>query len=130
MALQLMGDDDRIVVRDDDLGVSGGDPETTYTLKPITRDVYKRTIAGRTKKVPNQRTRQMEDATDWSAVSEDLLDYTLENWSGVLWSGQPAPCDRDMKLKIDPLRAAALLERAGMNQIALGGDRGESFRAT
>lgn len=128
--LQLMRAEDRITVRDDELaGVVNGDKDTSYVLKPLTREVYRQTIRARTKKVPNARTHQMEDRPDWAAIAEDLLDYTVESWQGVLVAGEPAPCDRERKLMLDPTRAASLLDAAGLSQVqAAVEDRTASFR--
>lgn len=130
MALKLQKDDATITVKDDDLGVPNGDAEVTYTVRTLTREKYKEIIAGQTKRKPNPRTRAMEDVTDWAAVSEDLIDYALVGWTGILWEGEPAPCEREMKLRLDAARAAALLDRAGTNQLAEAVERKtQSFRA-
>lgn len=127
MARALQLDSDRIRVTDKDLGI--GDAETGYVLKPITREVYKRIRQDNTKRMPNRQTRGMEDVTDWEAFSEDLLDYTIESWSGVLVGGEPAPCDRDHKLALDLMCATALMNRAGLNDVEREGERkAESFR--
>ena len=130
MPIQLMNDDDRIVVTDADL-VAGGDADTTYTLRPLTRDVRKRMVKAHTAKRPNPRTHAMEDATDHEAVGSDLVDFALIAWTGILWNGEPAPCEREFKLKLDDMRLRAILEAAGLSRIVEADQaRGESFRAT
>ena|SRR3990167_9455954 len=131
MSLHLMDADDQITVRDDQLGIPDGDNGTVYTLRPITREVYKQTIKRHTTRVPNRRTHNSEDQTDWTLVTEDLIDYALTAWTGVLFHGAEAACDRDMKLRLDPTRTAALLNQAGMSQVSGMGDevaREASFR--
>lgn len=130
MPIQLMSDEDRITVTDADLMGGNGDTDTSYTLRPLTHDVYKRVGKQHTRTAPNRQTRQMESRIDDQvAVMEDLIDYALVGWTGVLWNGEPAPCEREIKLRLDGVRRTALLERAGMNQIvAAEADRQSSFR--
>lgn len=130
MALQLIDADDRFDVKDSDLpGVVGGDPDTTYTLRPIAVDDHRRITKERTKQVPNRRTHQNEPVTDFDAVNDDVLDFVLVDWSGILFRGQPVPCAREHKLKLDGPRRIALSNLAGMNQIRRAPEvRAESFR--
>jgi hypothetical protein len=123
-----MQDDDRIVVIDADL-VPDGDKATTYTLRPLTREVRRKIIKARTSKRPNPRTHQMEDVVDWQDISMDLLDYALVAWDGILWNGGPAPCEREYKSKLDEMRLTALLERAGLSKVVAAEEqRDQSFR--
>lgn len=129
MPIQLMSDDDRITVTDAELMGASGDAETIYTLRPLTREVYKRVAKAHTKQAPNRHSRQMEEKVDMVAVHEDLLDHALVSWTGLLWNGEPAPCEREFKLRLDGLRVSSLLERAGMSQVvAAEVDRRDSFR--
>jgi hypothetical protein len=81
-----------------------------------------------TKKVAN-RARGMEDYTDWPKVVDDLVDYVIVAWAGVVDKGEPAPCDREHKLRLDAPTKDALLERAGLNEIVAAGEqRAASFR--
>jgi len=124
-----MKDGDLIVVKDSEL-VAGGDPDTSYSLRPLTREIRKEILAKNTSRVPNRRTHQMDEQIDGEGVGWDLLDYSLVSWDGILWDGQPAPCERDYKLKLDPTRSVALLEKAGLSQvIAAEVARPETFRA-
>jgi hypothetical protein len=126
MALQL--DAGQITVADNEI-VPGGDPETTYTLRLLTRDDYRRVVREHTTKVPNRRSHAMEDVTNWEAVGERLLDMVLTGWTGILHGGEPAPCTAEMKAKLDSARSAGLLDRAGMNQIARSAEaKADSFR--
>lgn len=129
MALKLAGSGDTLTIKDDELGVANPDADVSYIIRVITREDYKRLHAAQTKRRPNPRTHVMEDVTDWPAVSEDMLDFVLVGWTGILWDGQPAACDREYKLKLDSGRAAQLLQVAGMNQIAQAPEqRAQSFR--
>jgi hypothetical protein len=130
MALKLAQDGDRITILDSDL-MKDGDPETTYILQPLSRDIYKKVVRQCTSKDKlNRRTRQMEEETDWAAVSESLIDYALVEWSGILFDGKPAPCTREMKLRLDVTRAQALLDRAGMSEIeTVAENKDATFRA-
>lgn len=130
MALRLMSETDTIEVADTELGVPNGDKDVRYTMRPLTRDVYKRVIKPHTSKKPNPRTRQMEDVVNAEAAQEDLIDTVLVGWTGIVYDGQPAPCDREMKLKLDPFRIGALLEKAGLSQVVEEGDQTASFRRT
>jgi hypothetical protein len=66
---------------------------------------------------------------DWEAVSDDLLDYVIAGWSGIIAKGEPLPCVKVNKLLLDGPRKTAILERAGMNEIAAAPERrAESFR--
>ncbi len=127
MAVCLMSDDDRITITDAQLGVPDGDKDTTYTLRPLTRAVYKQIIKKNTSKKASRR--GIEEVTDWVTVSEELLDYALVGWAGILWKGEPAPCELTMKLQLDPTRASAILEHAGLSQVKeVAEERGASFR--
>lgn len=129
MAIQLSQDDDRFTVTDAEL-VAGGDAETSYTIRPLTREVRKRVVKEHTTRQANPRTRAMEDRVDAEAIGLALLDYALVGWSGILWQGQPAPCEKDYKLKLDEVRLSAILEQAGLSRIVdAEAARGESFRS-
>lgn len=128
MPVNLMKDEDRITVKDSEL-VAGGDPDTTYELRPLTREIRKEIIKRNTAMVPNGRTHVMEPRIDQEAVGWDLVDYALVGWTGILWHGQPAPCEREYKLKLDEPRANMILQKAGLSQvIAAEVARPESFR--
>ena len=128
MALDLKTDDDVSTITDADL-VPDGDKDTTYTVRHITTDKHREIVKAHTTKVPNKRTHQRDDVTDWNAVSDALLDYALAEWSGVISRGQPVPCDRGHKMLLDGQRKTALLEHAGMNEVAAAPARtAESFR--
>lgn len=107
-------------VRDADLeGVEDTDPDTVYTLRPLTRDTILEIEAKHTKRRPNRVTHQMEDVLDQRAALEDKLDYILLDWAGVVYeSGEPVPCTRDAKLAcINGARQVALFRLADVNRV-------------
>lgn len=132
MAVVLQSKDTTFEVKDSDLGLAdGGDPNTVYTLRQLTRADYKRVMAANTKQVMNRATRGFASEIDHLAAEEDLLDYALVGWSGVVMAdGTPAECSRDNKLNGLPSTVlSALLERAGLRTIQAGeADRQASFR--
>lgn len=128
MALKLMNDDESIVVTDAEL-VDGGDPDSSYTLRGLTREVRRDIVAKHTTVRLNPRTHRNEQVQDDEAIAWALLDYALVAWSGILWLGEPAPCELVYKMKLDEIRLRELLKRAGLNQIvAAEAARGASFR--
>jgi len=129
MALQLTRQGDTITVKDSELGVAPSDADTSYTVQLLTRATYREIAHRHTKKRPNRRTGQMEDVTDWEAVSDDLIDYIVQGWDGVLDNGAPAPCSRENKLKLDGGRTTALMDVAGLSQIQSASEvKASSFR--
>jgi hypothetical protein len=129
MAIQLTKQGDTITVKDSELGVPNGDAETTYQLQLITRQVYRDIHKRHTKKQVNRSSRSMDEQTDYAAVTEDLIDYCLVGWTGVLDGGAPAELTRENKLMLDGARTQAMLELAGMSQIAKAAEeKATSFR--
>jgi hypothetical protein len=127
--LELKSADEITPVTDAEL-VADGDKDTTYSLRHITTDKHREIVKANTDKVPNRRTHQRDDVVNWEAVQDDLVDYAIADWSGVVAKGQPVPCERVYKLLLDGPRKTAILERAGMNEVAAAPERrAESFRA-
>jgi hypothetical protein len=118
----------QFVVRDSEL-VQDGDKDTSYTLRTLTRDKHREIQKANTEKVINKRTHQREDRVDWSAVTDDLIDYVIVAWTGILIGGKPAPCDRAHKLLLDTPTVDAMLERAGLNEVTGRGDEGDEGEA-
>lgn len=117
--IQLMREDDQFDVRDTDLGVPNGDAETVYTLRPLTRDTVKEILGRHQRQQANPRTQQMETVFvtgGQEKSNEDMLDYVLVDWTGILCGGVPVPCEREHKLKLDALRMFALIDQAGLSQ--------------
>ena len=129
MALNLKTLDAIEEIKDSDL-VPDGDKETVYKIRHITIEKNREVVKRHTRKVPNRRTHTQDSVTDYEAVGDELLDYVLVDWSGVVSDGTPLPCTTDNKLLLDGVRRAALLEKAGMNEVQAAPERrAESFRA-
>lgn len=129
MALELLQDGEEFTVSDDKLpNVTDGDPEVSYRLRKIDPKHHKQITKQHTK--PEfQRGVGKVDKVDWASTVEDLLDYALIGWSGVLLGGKPADCTRELKLKgLDGARRNALIELATSNARAAEEVRAESFR--
>ena len=128
MAVELKDDGDIDVVSDADL-VPGGDKDTSYNVRHITIEKNREIVAKNTKPIPNRRTHVMEPTTDWQAVNDDLLDYAISDWRGIVAKGEPLPCTRENKMKLDALRRDALLQKSGLNEVQAAPERrAESFR--
>jgi hypothetical protein len=137
MALEVRKLEDLITVKDCDLpGVFDGDDEACYTVRTLTTAKIQEIRAPYDMKKFNKRTHKTEPV-EWTAEQEldysaDLIDYALKDWSGVLYNGQPLPCERDTKLLLDGSRRTAILAVAGLNKVGAKPEAAqpESFRAT
>jgi hypothetical protein len=130
MALNLIDGDETFEVCDKDLpGVSDGDPEVFYSVRRLDPQTHKRIVKAHTKWDFVRGVGKVEKV-DGAAAADDIFDHILVGWRGVLLHGQPAACSRDWKLKgLDFTRRAALVDLAGMNQIARAPEvRAESFQ--
>jgi hypothetical protein len=139
--IQLLDDADEIQVKDSDLGVQDGDPETVYTLRVLSPQKYRSLTKMHTKKRPTGG-RGMEEYLDTIAWSDAMWDWVLKAWNpgAVLWQGKPVAAD-DMvtfsdssqgtaKYQLDGPRKEALLNFAGLNQVTeKPEDRERSFRS-
>ena len=135
MALSLLDDDATIRVKDSDLGLDGGDEDTVYTIRVVSPQVVKRLRKQHTSRRPTGG-QGMADVLNTDAFAESLWDYVLVGWAGVIFRGEPiAPDDMvdtsagpvKAKTQLDGSRKAALLERAGANEVV---DTDASFRAS
>lgn len=128
--LNLIDPEEPLVVTDSELpGVRDGDPFTTYTLRPLSVEDHRRLLKECTKIGIDPLSRQKTEEVDFEALNDATLDFVLTAWTGILLKGEPAPCTRANKLKLEGGRQRALQNLAGMNQIArLGEVRAESFR--
>lgn len=130
MPLTLKTTSDTLTITDA-LLVPEGAKDVTFTIRHITIEKNREVQRKYTTKVPNRRTHQRDDVIDWEAVTDELLDYALEDWSGIEFNGKPAPCDSEHKALLDGIRRAAILERAGMNEVQMAPEHRErSFRTT
>lgn len=132
MALNLMVEGETFDVCDTELqGVTDGDPDVMYTVKRLDPKTHRAMTKARTKKEFVRGVGQV-DKLDARELADDILDYILVGWRGVLLKGEPAPCTREFKIGgLDFTRRAALVERAGMNEIDRAPERrAESFRPT
>lgn len=121
MALALLDDDATIEVADHELGQDDGDEGTVYTLRVVSPQVIKRLRKEHTKKRPTGG-QGMADVLNTEAFGEALWDYVLKAWRGPLWRGEPIDADTVVngvkaKTLLDGSRKAALLERAGANEV-------------
>lgn len=129
MALNLLDGDRRIEVRDCDLkDVEGGDPETVYSVRQIPPSVSREYAKRHSRPVINGKTGTREQLVDNNALVDELLDYALVDWRGILLQGQPAPCTKEHKQLLDYQRKVALLSLAGSNQVDVE-QRDQSFRS-
>jgi hypothetical protein len=128
MAISLLKETTRITVLDSDLeDVDNGDTGTSYTVRQIPPDVNREIAKKHTKYTPNSRTHRRDEDVDNVGFMDDLIDYALMDWSGILDDGAPAPCTRENKLLLDMPRKIALLKVAGLNRVAAE-VRAQSFR--
>lgn len=130
MPRELFDDDARIVVRETDLeDVTRPDPDVTYTIRHITEEKWRELQKRHTTYVLNKQTGKRDPVVAWDALSDDAVDYLLCEWTGIVSKGQPVPCERAFKLKLDGTVKAALFATARTNQTSAE-DRSASFRAT
>lgn len=131
MARELMTEDDQVEVCETDLtGLADADPDVFYTIRKLTPQVHRQIIKKHTKTTGFERGVGKVEKTDGFAATDDIVDYVLVGWRGMLLKGQPAPCVRDLKLAgLDLDRKKAIVDRAGMNEIARAPERrAESFQ--
>lgn len=132
MPRQLHTEDATFEVCETDLPeIPEADGTVFYTLRELTTAKWREIRRANTTKRPNKQTRQMEAVLDEEAFSDDLVDYVLTDWRGILDRGQPAPCTRENKLRLDGPIKAALVGKAGLTQIVQEPQhREQSFRPT
>ncbi len=130
MALELLTADDRITVLDTDLDeVTDPDTEASYVLRPLSPEESRKIRKRHTTFVVNKTTHTKDPKVDDDAFADDLIDYVLVDWTGFVAQGQPLPCERVYKLRLDFVRKAALLRLAGGNRTARDPEQhAESFR--
>lgn len=111
-------------VKDSEL-IAGGDKDTEYEVRRLTLDKHREI----TKKHVRQATYRNPEKRDDEALQDELFEYVLVNWRGVEVDGKPVPCEWEYMRLLDVPRRVALLDVAGMNEIAAMEDaRVTSFR--
>jgi hypothetical protein len=131
MALKLIQAEETREICDKDLpGIADGDAEVFYTIRSLDQKTHRKLVKQNTKQVFERGVGRV-DRIDHPAAADDIIDYVLVGWRGILLGGSAAPCTRENKLCLDFARRSALNDLAGMNEIARGQEaRVESFRAT
>jgi hypothetical protein len=90
-----------------------GQPSVVLTLKPISQSKYRQIVNERTERLLNKKTRQMEDATDWDKVQDDLVSFSIQSWKGLVGADdQPLQCVLDAKLALPGDLKNELVSRA------------------
>ena len=127
MAVHLLNEDTEITVTDVDLVGEVGDASTTYTVRKLT-PVRQREFR---RKHTRQANFKRQESVNWDAVADDQIDYLLVSWTGIVDRGQPVPCERQYKLRLDQVRKAALLDKAGLSDVVAEEEaKDASFRTT
>lgn len=118
MARQILTADETFEVRDSDLGLPDGDPETVYVLRPLLTETHREIVKRHTTQVLNKFTHQREPVVNSEAAVDEIYDYVLVDWRGIVdRTGAPVACTPETKRGLGTAIRTALLERAGMNQI-------------
>jgi hypothetical protein len=103
-----------------------GKPSVVITLKPISQGKYRQVVAGRTERILNKKTRAMEDQTDWDAVQDDLVAFSVQSWVGVIGADdKPLQCVLDAKVGLPGDLKNELVQRAMQGEAV---DPAASFR--
>lgn len=107
-----------------------GDPEVSYTIRPITRDRYQSVSVRLASKFGGRRAMKLSEQFEFMvAMNEELFDYALVDWSGVTMGGEPAVCDAETKKLLDGVVMQKVLDKAGLNDIRAGeAARAATFR--
>lgn len=107
------------------------DPDVTYTVRPLTTTKFRELQKKNTKPVVNKATRAMEEQVNGENLADDLIDWVIAGWVGIVDRGQPAECSRANKLRLDGQVKQGLIGVAGLNRIEEApAKREESFRPT
>ena len=120
MGIQLLGGE--VTVLDSALeDVADGDDGTSYVVRQIPPEVSK----AMGKRHKQKRNGPVQDV---DALIDDLVDYAVMSWSGVLMNGEPVACTREHKLLLDLGRKRALIALAARNRVSRTEVREASFR--
>jgi hypothetical protein len=123
-------DDEPFVLKETDIPeVINADPEVSYTVRPLSTAKFRELQKKNTKPVVNKATRSMESDVNGEGLTDDLIDYVIVDWTGIVSKGQPAECSRANKLRLDGQVKSGLIGVAGLNRIqAAPADTERSFR--
>jgi hypothetical protein len=103
-----------------------GKPSVVITLRPITQAKYREIVADNSERMLNKKTRAMEDITDWDAVQDALVAFSIQGWTGVLGADDKAlQCVYDAKVGIPGDLKNELVQRAMQGEAV---DPAQSFR--
>jgi len=106
--------------------VPSGDKETKYQVRRLTLDKHREITRKHTKASTFRRPQGTRNDED---IQDELFDYVLVGWEGVTAKGQAVSCEWEFKKLLDVPRRIALLDEAGLNDIAASEDaRAQSFR--
>lgn len=109
--------------------VMNADPDVSYTVRPLSTTKFREFQKKHTRLVPNKQTRGMESDVNGEALADDLIDWVIAGWSGILDKGQPADCSKANKLRLDGQVKQGLIGVAGLNRIeAAPAETERSFR--
>lgn len=90
-----------------------GKPSVVITIRPISQQKYRQVEQHRTERRLNKKTRAMEEVTDWPAVQDDLIEYAIRSWIGIVGADdQPLQCVLDAKLGLPGELKNELIQRA------------------
>jgi hypothetical protein len=103
-----------------------GKPSVVITLRPITQSKYRSVMGDNTQRLLNKKTRQMEEVTDWDQVQDDLVEYSIQSWTGLIGADdKPLQCVLDAKLGLPGELKNELVQRAMQGEAVSS----ESFRS-
>lgn len=106
-----------------------GKPEIVIMLKPISPSTQREIEQQYTERRLNKKTRAMEDVTDWNAVQDALVNYTIQSWTGIVGADDlPLACVYDAKLGLPGDLKNDLIKRAMQGEAV--SNSAASFRAT
>lgn len=133
MARSLVKQDAIVEVREEELDLPcPADPDAVYSVRWIPPSENERVRAKHVPKRWDKRTHQQveQDATaeQGKAVIDDLLDYCLIGWSGVVDNGSQVPCERENKLALPRPVKISLVEFALMEGASRQERQKQSFR--
>lgn len=104
-----------------------GQPSVVIVLRPLSHDEWRRIVRKHTQRLPNKRTRAMEEVTDWDAVQDDATSRVILSWRGILGADdKPLVCNDDTKRALDGELKNELVARAMRPEGVDASD--ESFR--